>query len=68
MSTKQKNHFFPIKNVGQKFGKKKKLSKSVSGYSKKKKQKMAWTSKPLGGGQNLSGPAKKKKKKYVCLP
>ena len=29
----------------------KKLSKSVSGYSKTKtKKKMAWTTKPLGGG------------------
>ena len=34
------------------------ISKSVSGYSKTKKQKKrAWTIKPLrrGGGQNLSG-------------
>ena len=51
-------------------GSKKKLSKSVSGYSilrpKKKEKKVAWTTKPLGGG-GLSGPTTKKTLFYVCL-
>ena len=38
-----------IKNFSPKIGEKKKLSKSVSGYykTKKRKKKVAWTTKPL---------------------
>ena len=42
--------------------KRKKLSKSVSGYYKTKKNQKKSTTKPLGqGGENLSGPTTKKK-------
>jgi hypothetical protein len=51
MTTKQTTTFFKNPTVlAQKLGRKrKKLSKSVSGYykTKKKKKKVAWTTKPL---------------------
>ena len=49
---------------------KKKMSKSVSGYSKNKKipKKIAWTTKPLGWGKTLLFRPLKSTFFYACLP